>query len=252
MKSLKLARRWTIALFAALLLSGTVIALASPSTLANLTGASGTGYDPLNPTELGRALQVGGASNMMMPQAGLARDGAGESVPAAPAEVLLLVERHQEEKAAYAQANSPRRADVYIYRYSDDTLVHQIVDVATGAVDQTETQQGVQLPLTVAEEQRSLAIAFADPVVRASLQQEYEMEFGQPLASTDQLQVKAMTFHADSAPGRDIGAAATCGLRRCAQLLLTAGENVVLQTIPVVNLSEGNVAHVLTFGATVP
>jgi RNA 3'-terminal phosphate cyclase len=117
----------------------------------------------------------------------------------------------------------------------------------TNQVDTTEQVQGVQLPLTERESQRALAIALADPNVRPMLDAEYRSITQQELVAAEQLIVKAMTFHASSIPAEDVGSAAACGIKRCAQLLLAAGENVALQVIPVVDLSSGIVVNALPF-----
>ena len=249
------ARLWLIALLAALLLSGTAITLASPPTLAQIAGTTATGYDPLTPAEQSRALQaLQGAGTVMqglkVPDTA-ARTGAAPAggTAAAPAEEVLLVERHQEDKQTYAQGRWPRRADVYVYRYADDTLIRQVFNIDTNQIEQVDQVQGVQPPLTAAESQRALAIALADAQARPLLNAEFRLIMQQDLVSGDQLILKAMTFHADSAPGRELGEAAQCGIKRCAQLLLAAGDNVALQVIPIVDLSSGKVVQALPFGS---
>jgi hypothetical protein len=251
------ARLWLIALLATALLSGTAKTMASPTTLAQFTGTTPTGYDPLTPAEQTRALQaLQGAGRAMqgltLPDSA-SRTGAAApataGTSAAPAEEVLLVERHQEDKQAYDQGRWPRRADVYVYRYADDTLIRQVYNMDTNQVDQLDPVQGVQLPLTAAESQRALAIALADGIVRPMLDAEFRLITQQDLVSSDQLILKAMTFHADAAPGKELGEAAQCGIKRCAQLLLAAGDNVALQVIPIVDLSSGKVVQALPFGS---
>ena len=250
-------RLWLIALLASLLLSITVLTLASPTTLAQFAGTAAVGYDPLTPAEQARALQSlqskgAIAQNLVLPDVAaqsVTAAGAADGVPPGPAEVVLLVERHQEDKQTYAQGRWPRRADVYVYRYTDDTLVRQVYNMETNQVDQLDQVQGVQLPLTEAESQRALAIALADATMRLQLDAEFRLITQQDLVSADQLILKAMTFHADAAPGQDLGAAAQCGAKRCAQLLLAAGDNVALRVIPIVDLSSGAVVQALPFGS---
>jgi hypothetical protein len=253
-KNFRLARRWSIALLAALLLSGTAITLASPATLATLTGAGGSGYEPLTIAEQNRALQVlkqtGSMPQALQLPATTGVEPITGDIPAAPPEVVLLVERHQESKDAYASGRWPRRADVYTYRYTDDTLIRQVYNLDTNQVDETDTTQGTQLPLTLEEEQRALAIALADPQLRPQLDAEFQLITNQPLTGVEQLIVKAMTFHADSVPNVDLGAGAQCGVKRCAQLLLAAGDNVALRVIPVVDLSSGAAVTALPFYGT--
>ena len=94
-----------------------------------------------------------------------------------PAEEVLLVERHQEDKQTYAQGRWPRRADVYVYRYADDTLIRQVYNMDTNQVDQVDQVLGVQLPLTEAESQRALAIALADATMRPQLNAEFRLHY---------------------------------------------------------------------------
>lgn len=251
----RLVRRWTIAVLAAILLGGAAVALAAPASLASLTQTGGTGYDPLNAGEQSRALQAAaqsiGASPAVLAAAASALHTAMPQglapTPPRPDQELLLVERHQEEKSVYAQAKWPRRADVYIYRYTDNSLLHEVYDLDKNQIDSSEAVKGVQLPLTPAEVQRALAIAFADPSVRPQLNAQYAQIAHQPLTSPDQLKVKAMVFHASAMGNTNLGAAATCGQTRCAQLLMAAGDNIVLQLIPIVDLSAGAVTDVLPF-----
>lgn len=243
--NIRRARRWTIAVLAAILLSGTAITLASTAPISQTGG--GAGYDPLGTDEQARVVQALQQAGALPPAAAAAASAAAATVPAAPEQEILLVERHAEDKATYAQGRWQRRADVYVYRYADDTLIHQIYNLDTNQIDRVETVQRVQLALTAAETQRAAAIALADPVLRPQLDAEFQRITGQVLTAPEQLQIKAMAFHADSAPGHDLGAAADCGLRRCAQLLLAAGDNIVLPLIPIVNLSSGAVAQTMPF-----
>lgn len=254
-RNYRLAQRRLTALLAAVLVSGAAITLAAQGTLAGLAAAGGQGYDPLTPAEQERALQSlrqdeAGMQGLHLPlraDAPPADSGAAANAPPAPAAEVLLVERHQESKQVYAQGRWPRRADVYVYRYADNTLIRQVYNLDTNQVEQVDEMQGTQLPLTDAEALRALALALADANVRPRLDAEFQAITQQPLVSADQLLVKAMVFHADAALGQDLGAAAECGLRRCAQLLLAAGDNVALRVIPVVDLSSGAVVRALPF-----
>ncbi len=64
-----------------------------------------------------------------------------------------------------------------------------------------------------------------------------------------QQQSYAAPGRGDAAPGQDLGAAAQCGVKRCAQLLLAAGDNVALRVIPIVDLSSGAVVQALPFAS---
>jgi hypothetical protein len=197
-------------------------------------------YTPLDAQELGSARAAAEA------RAGVA--AASTRVPTSgPASEVLLVERRDESKEVYEGGDWKRRADVYIYDYSSDTLRHSIVDVETGEVDSEELVQGVQLPLTDGEVQRALGIAYGDPATRQAIETRYREISGELLGGTDQLQVKAFVFLSDSKPEGLNEDARGCGLRRCAQLLLYTKDRVVIEVQPIVDLSNGRVAQLLDF-----
>jgi hypothetical protein len=155
------------------------------------------------------------------------------------------VERHEADKAAYAKGAWPRQADVYVYDYATDTLLHTLVDVQSSTVITVERVQGVQLPLTANEEQRALALVQADNNLWTSLADRYQTITGEALAGLDQLQVKVSVFHADVMPDRVNAAAGQCGQHRCAQVLLFTADKTLLEMMPIVDLSLGQVVQVL-------
>ena len=104
-----------------------------------IAGAQGDdtprGTDPLSDTEEQAALDLARGSG------DAESDGLGDD------DVVLRVERHEDEKDDGAEGGS-RRADVYVYSYDDDTLILTVVDLATGEVDSTEdlTEWGAPPP----------------------------------------------------------------------------------------------------------
>jgi Cu2+-containing amine oxidase len=214
--------------------------LSSPflADVAAVTAAP-IGYDPLTGQEMGAivaaAQGVTGASALRAATANEQVDG----------QEVLLVERHEASKAAYAKGNWPRQGDVYVYEYATDTLIHTVVDVQSGAVINEERVRGVQLPLTEREEERALALVEADTTLWATLAARYQAITGTLLQRLDQLQVKVSVFHADVMPGRLNTAAQQCGQRRCAQVLLFTVDKTLLEIMPIVDLSQGQVVQVL-------
>ncbi|MCI0580004.1 MAG: hypothetical protein L0332_11130 [Chloroflexi bacterium] len=227
-------RWWLMLVFIAGLVATTALAVAAPAPLTRLfAGDTGVGYDPLTATELERVRQEALADPAVAGQlAGVARYE------------VLLIERHQEEKSVYESGRWERRADVYIYNYDADTLLQAIYNLDTGAIDNVAADQGVQLPLTEQEVAQAVAIVFNDPELRAILNEAYNRITGETLASPEQVQIKAFVFHASSLPETELGAAATCGLHRCAQLLIFTGDNFAFEFLPVVNLSQQSIALV--------
>lgn len=206
-----------------------------------VTGAP-TGYDPLTEQELAAVTQA----TLGAPAVRAATTTTDQTTPLE----VLLVERHEAGKAAYAKGSWPRQGDAYLYDYATDTLIHTTVDVQSSTVMTVERVQGVQLPLTVGEKQRALALVAADPVLWATLADRYQRITGDVLTRIEQLQNKVSVFHAAVLPDRVNPAAQRCGQQRCAQVLLFTVDKTLLDLTPIVSLSQGQVVQVLD--STVP
>lgn len=227
--------RWWLAMaLFAVLLTTAALAVAAPNPLSRLFAAdSGTGYDPLTEREMERVRQESLADPSVVTH--LENSGRHE---------LLLIERHQEDKVVYEQGNWERRADLFIYDYDSDALIQVIYNLSSGRVDSVTSSQGDQLPLTAHESEQAITIAFNDAQLRPLLNQEYGRVTGGTLTGPEQVEIKAFTFHASALPGMELGAAASCGLNRCAQLLIFTHDNVTFELLPVINLSKEQVAFV--------
>ena len=167
--------------------------------------------------------------------------GSGNNTPLNSIE-LLLVERRFSEKGAQ-NSNTIRMADVYSYNYETDTLHYSIINLDTQQVLQSEKKQGVQLPLTENEINRSIAIASENQLLHASLEKEYLNITGQALQSFDQLIVKAFVFLAESMPEQVNEETKSCGLHRCARLVMHTSERIALEIAPIIDLSAGVVSQ---------
>lgn len=224
------AKKVVIAIGAVVLLSLLALrfdALSTFSAGSSLVTDAPVGYDPLTAQETEKVIAAAQAN----------RVGA-----ASARQELLLVERHDGGKAT---GNLPRQGDLYLYDYATDTLIHSTVDIASGTVTAVEHLQGVQLPLNRNEDQRALALLQADQALWATLAQRYQQIMGKPLTGIDQLQVKITVFHADSMADRLNEAAQQCGQHRCAQVLLFTVDKTLLEIMPIVDLSLGQVVQVL-------
>ncbi len=184
------------------------------------------GTDPLSAAEEEVALGLARGSNP------------GESTGVGDDDVVLLVERHQEEKAD--EDDGLRRADVYVYSYDDDVLTWSVVDTASGEVDQTSVLPDTQLPLVESERDQILEIATADEEFQQLLATRFRQGTGRDLVdpATD-LIIQPMVFRADSNPAAVRGAATRCGEHRCAQLLIQSTDHFLVNLNPVVDLSAG-------------
>ncbi len=241
--------RWSVIAFLVLALTSAGVALAAPAGLVlqqSAAPSAGIGLDALSVEEMAAAVDA--AAALRGTSAAAVRTSAaapGAVAVSAPAEELVLVERHQEDKEVMAAGSWPRRADLYLYRYADDTLVHGLYDYATGQTQVAESVQGVQLPLSESERATAIAITYADPAVRAQLADEYRLITGGALSSAAQLDIRAFNYHAGSNPEMETPAVQACSVNRCAQLLILTDQNVTLRALPIVNLSRMQVASIV-------
>lgn len=186
------------------------------------------GSDPLTTQEIAAVLAAAGP--------------APAAASAESTQEILLVERHV---GAKGQRNPARQGDLYIYDYATDTLIYSTVDIASGVVTAVERLQGVQLPLNANEEQRALDLIQADSALWNGLSERYAAITGAPLTQLSQLQTKVSVFHADVMPERLNEAAQQCGEHRCAQVLIFTVDKTLLELMPLVDLSQGQVVQVL-------
>jgi Cu2+-containing amine oxidase len=189
------------------------------------------GFDPLSAAEQESARSTALASAAL-----------GNALAGARRQELLLVERHHEDKAIYQQAGPwPRRADVYVYNYDRDVLVHAIVDIAARKVDSLELLEGVQLPLTQRERAAAILLALNDPSSGNAIREQFHHATGTALERAEQLQVGAWVFNAAANPAAGGAELGGCGTRRCAQLILGVPDVATLPISPIVDLSTSRV-----------
>ncbi|GLW50765.1 hypothetical protein Stsp02_64260 [Streptomyces sp. NBRC 14336] len=169
-------------------------------------GEKGTGRDPLTDSELDRAEQI--ALNQQMRRS--SEDVEGDRGPQ-----RLAVDLAEPEADELDGASAPRRAEVTFYDYKNDTLVIKTVNLDTGKVERTSSEQGVQPPLSRAEDTEAVRILLADPL-SAGLKADYKDATGKELTSPDQLEIDSMVFRAE--PGAQPTALDKCGEHRCARL----------------------------------
>lgn len=189
-----------------------------------------TGYDPLSADEQQRAQTLAVQETEF-----------ASALNSTSRSEQLLVERHVESKADMRSGNWPRRADVYTYLYDSDTLMLAVVNLNSGRVDSVESMQNVQLPLTDNEKSIATQLLLADSAVMAEIARQYQAITGAPLTQPQaQLKFDSLIYRADSMPNSNPGAQA-CGLHRCAQFLLVTSNDVVINLLPIVDLSIGEV-----------
>lgn len=151
--------RQTFALIIVALLAVTAAAEAAPQRI---------GFDPLSVEE-----------QQLAREAALAAPSVAQLLEGIRRSELLLIERHEESKEVYNSNGAwPRRADVFIYNYAQDTLVRAVVDLSAGEVDSVEALQSFQLPFTANEAAVALGIALADGLAGELILDEYQRLVG--------------------------------------------------------------------------
>ncbi|MEZ4655944.1 MAG: hypothetical protein R2911_00055 [Caldilineaceae bacterium] len=214
MQSNQTLLRWAVgAILISLLLGAAVywaVGLRAQSGLSS--SQSGIGVDPLTDAEVALALASTQIGDTLTAEQVASRAPTEADAVQMPTQEVLLVERNATDKNK--QGAQARQGVVYVYDYTSDELIHSVIDVATGDMIEQERVQGVQLPLTAAEEGRAIALAWDDAQTHQTLAAQFEQLTGQPLISLDQLHVKASVFLADSMPGRINAAAQACDIQR--------------------------------------
>nr|WP_239135314.1 Tat pathway signal sequence domain protein [Streptomyces sp. SID12488] len=169
-------------------------------------GEKGKGRDPLTDGEMARVERI--ALNRQLFNSG--ENVAGERGPQ-----RIGVDLADPEAAEVDDPNAPRRAEVSYYDYRDDTLVTRTVNLDTGKVERTDTQHGVQPPLSRAESVEATRLLIADPL-GAGLKADYKDATSTELTSPDQLLVTSMVYRA--VPGAQPAVLDSCGDHRCVRI----------------------------------
>ncbi|MFD8590223.1 hypothetical protein ACFV1B_11870 [Streptomyces sp. NPDC059637] len=107
-----------------------------------------------------------------------------------------------------------RRAEVYFYDYSDDTLVKKTVDLTEHEVVASERNGNAQPPPSRAEAAEAVGVLLDSPL-GAGLKEDYRAATGRTLARATQLDTRGLTYRA---PEGVTGPAAKCGEHRCVRL----------------------------------
>ncbi|MFI9644958.1 Tat pathway signal sequence domain protein [Streptomyces sp. NPDC052040] len=169
-------------------------------------GVKGRGDDPLTDDETRRAETAA----LTRQQFAAGRDVAGKQGPQ-----RLSVDLADPGPDRLDDADAPRRAEVVFYDYQDDALVTRTVDLETGKVERTATQQGVQPPLAPDENTEAARLLIADPL-GAGLKADYKDATGKDLTSPGQLMLTSIVYRA--VPGAQPAVLGQCGHDRCVRL----------------------------------
>lgn len=189
------------------------------------------GYDPLSGAERSTALQLAQADARV-----------AEILSKGTRSEVLVVERHEEDKAVYAGGSWDRRADVVAYAYGSDVAVRVVVNLTQARVDAVSARQGDQPPFNAVETDAAFARALADTNTGPLIRTAYAKRAGTALRDAANVQRYAFVFVPDEVPEATSSEARACGISRCA-LLILAVQGGVLDTAIVVDLSHDRVVY---------
>ncbi|WP_413759397.1 Tat pathway signal sequence domain protein [Streptomyces sp. MMBL 11-3] len=195
-------------------------------------GDKGKGRDPLTDDETERVTDLALDRQLLR---------SSENVEGDKGPQRITVDLAEPELAELDDPGAPRRAEVSFYDYKDDSLVTKTVNLDTGKVEATDTQHGVQPPLSRAETVEAAQLLIADRL-GAGLRADYKDATGKKLTTPDQLLLNSMVFRAT--PGTP-AALADCGEHRCLRLFVKAKNGPWIDSRDlVIDLSARKVAEV--------
>ncbi|MFI8519361.1 Tat pathway signal sequence domain protein [Streptomyces sp. NPDC085481] len=179
-----------------------------PAALASAPpeGEKGIGTDPLTDDELKRAEALA----LTPPAASAQRDVQGGRGPQHLATELA-------DPLPGEQGGGPRRAEVRFYDYGRDELITRTVNLATGKVEHSGAQRGVQPSAHPEELREALELILGSPLGKG-VKEDYKDSTGKELTSTAQLWFNGdvyRTYREANVPAQ----LAPCGEHRCVRLV---------------------------------
>ncbi|WP_327397097.1 Tat pathway signal sequence domain protein [Streptomyces phaeochromogenes] len=195
-------------------------------------GDKGRGRDPLTDDETERVEKLALDQQLFR---------SSENVEGDKGPQRITVDLAEPEESELDDPNAPRRAEVSFYDYKDDSLVTKTVNLDTGKVEGTDTQHGVQPPLSRAETVEAAQLLITDRL-GAGLKADFKDSTGKELTSPDQLLLNSMVYRANAGTP---AALADCGKHRCLRLFVKAKNGPWIDSRDlVVDLSVRKIAKV--------
>ncbi len=197
-------------------------------------GEKGVGRDPLTDAETERAEKLAVAPRALRLDA---RDVEGDRGPQHLSTNLTEV-----DPALGAAAAQERRADVVYYDYRTDSVVTNTVNLDTGTVEDSRTDQGVQPPPSRDELTEAAQLLIADRL-GADLRDDYRDATGKELTKADQLQLSGMVFRKETV-AKVPSDLTECGKHRCLRVVakVTNGPWIDTRAL-VVDLSDRRIGR---------
>lgn len=210
------------------------VAPAGKVEAAPAEGATGIGRDPLTEAETERAEQLAVANSALRRDA---RDVAGDRGPQHLSTNLTEIDPRLTGAAA-----AQRRADVVSYDYKSDAVITKTVNLATGKVEETRTDRGVQPPPSQDELAQAAQLLIADHL-GAGLRADYRDATGKALTGVGQLELSGMVFRKETVTKVPAGLTA-CGDHRCLRVIAKVRSGPWIDTRAlVVDLSDRTVGR---------
>lgn len=147
---------------------------------------------------------------------------------------VLLVEL-QEKKSR--TSIDPQLAEVFIFDYPTNSAIVQLINVDTHELVSTRHITHIHLPLNQHEQDVTNKILLGDTALINELENEYLAQFGQPLSSIEQLDMKISIWE----PGPNDTQASFCDRTRCALVSIFTHDFYNFSIEPVVELQNAKV-----------
>ncbi len=170
-------------------------------------GETGEGRDPLTDDETERVERLALDRQLLRSSKNVEGDQGPQRI---------TVDLAEPETGELDDPDASRRAEVSFYDYEDNSLVTRTVNLDTGKIEQTDTQRGVQPPLSRDENVEAARLLIADRL-GAGLKADYKDATGKELTTPDQLLLNSMVFRANQGTP---AALADCGRNRCLRLFV--------------------------------
>jgi len=147
---------------------------------------------------------------------------------------VLLVELQEKKSRA---AIDPQLAEVFIFDYSTNTAIVQLINVDTHELVGTRNIRHIHLPLNQREQDLTNKILLADTALISEFENEYLAQFGRPLSSIEQLDMKVSIWE----PGPNDAQVSLCDRTRCALVSIFTHDFYNFSIEPVVELQNAKV-----------
>ena len=147
---------------------------------------------------------------------------------------ILMIEL-QEKKSV--QPSDPRLAEVFIFDYATNRASVQLIDADTLEFMSKRDIEHIHLPLNQREQNITLQILANDQTLTSALEHEYVEQFGQPLNSLEQIDMKVSIWE----PGPNDTKGTFCKLTRCALVSVFTHNFYNFSIEPIVELQNATV-----------